>query len=214
MVQHDLRSLDEGCPQATVRHNRGHASVRRHPMAILRMRGRLCPRPCCCCAHHHCHCHPSIDSCSRLPAEVSGGKHDALYTVPGPWHVLCNFSGAVLTHQSVQVGDWGRHGLFNQSLVAQAMGRVAQNLDFVISVGDNFYESGIVAVKDAQFDTSFADVYTAQSLQVTQLHDKSASFHVVSWRQPTESACSVSGSMACRPWKSWYSLFTCTVRYF
>ncbi|KAK9904250.1 hypothetical protein WJX75_007708 [Coccomyxa subellipsoidea] len=64
------------------------------------------------------------------------------------------------------VGDWGRNGLYNQSEVAKAMGRVGHNLDFVISVGDNFYESGLTSVEDTQFDTSFTEVYTAESLQV------------------------------------------------
>jgi hypothetical protein len=93
---------------------------------------------------------------------------------------------AVLSHKAAQIGDWGRHGLFNQSLVAQAMGRVAQDLDFVISVGDNFYESGIVAVTDAQFDTSFSSVYKAESLQVTSCVTNRCLFEYVSWRQPTD----------------------------
>ncbi len=66
----------------------------------------------------------------------------------------------------MKVGDWGRDGLYNQSEVARAMGRVGNNLDFVISVGDNFYESGLTSVEDAQFDTSFTHIYTAESLQV------------------------------------------------
>ena len=64
------------------------------------------------------------------------------------------------------MGDWGRQGLDNQSLVAQAMGRAAGDLDFVISVGDNFYESGLTSVADPQLDTSFTGVYSAESLQV------------------------------------------------
>ena len=67
---------------------------------------------------------------------------------------------------AVQVGDWGRNGHRNQSRVAAAMGRVAGDLDFVLSVGDNFYESGLTSVLDTQFDTSFKDVYTAPNLQV------------------------------------------------
>lgn len=66
----------------------------------------------------------------------------------------------------MKVGDWGRNGLYNQSEVARAMGRTGNNLDFVISVGDNFYESGLTSVEDAQFDTSFTQVYIADSLQV------------------------------------------------
>ncbi|CAL8470778.1 g10320 [Coccomyxa elongata] len=70
------------------------------------------------------------------------------------------------TYRYLVVGDWGRNGLYNQSEVAKAMGRTGNNLDFVISVGDNFYESGLTSVEDAQFDTSFTHIYTAESLQV------------------------------------------------
>ncbi|KAM4119852.1 hypothetical protein ACJW30_03G090900 [Castanea mollissima] len=46
------------------------------------------------------------------------------------------------------VGDWGRKGLYNQSLVATQMGVVGEKLDidFVISTGDNFYEDGLTVL--------------------------------------------------------------------
>lgn len=66
----------------------------------------------------------------------------------------------------MQVGDWGRDGQQNQTLVADAMGRAGQGLEFVISVGDNFYESGLTSVADQQFNTSFRSVYSAANLQV------------------------------------------------
>ncbi|KAG6528462.1 purple acid phosphatase 17-like [Zingiber officinale] len=65
------------------------------------------------------------------------------------------------------VGDWGRNGMFNQSEVATQMGRIGEQLDidFVISTGDNFYEDGLTGVDDKQFEESFTNVYTANSLQ-------------------------------------------------
>ncbi|PUZ41995.1 hypothetical protein GQ55_9G548100 [Panicum hallii var. hallii] len=65
------------------------------------------------------------------------------------------------------VGDWGRGGTHNQSLVAEQMGRVGEKLgiDFVISTGDNFYDNGLKGVDDQAFEESFTDIYTAQSLQ-------------------------------------------------
>ncbi|CAN6295836.1 unnamed protein product [Urochloa humidicola] len=65
------------------------------------------------------------------------------------------------------VGDWGRKGTYNQSRVAEQMGRVGEklNIDFVISTGDNFYEDGLKGVHDKAFEESFTDIYTAQSLQ-------------------------------------------------
>ncbi|KAI4357446.1 hypothetical protein L6164_001394 [Bauhinia variegata] len=65
------------------------------------------------------------------------------------------------------VGDWGRKGEYNQTLVAKQMGIVGKNLDidFVISTGDNFYEDGLKGVDDPAFYESFVDIYTAPSLQ-------------------------------------------------
>ncbi|CAN6290088.1 unnamed protein product [Urochloa humidicola] len=65
------------------------------------------------------------------------------------------------------VGDWGRKGTYNQSRVAEQMGRVGEKLDidFVISTGDNFYDNGLKGVHDQAFEESFTDIYTAQSLQ-------------------------------------------------
>ncbi|KAI9074087.1 hypothetical protein K1719_043932 [Acacia pycnantha] len=64
------------------------------------------------------------------------------------------------------VGDWGRKGSYNQTFVAHQMGIVGEKLDidFVISTGDNFYEDGLTGVDDPAFYDSFANIYTAPSL--------------------------------------------------
>eukprot|EP00891_Asterochloris_glomerata_P006092 jgi/Astpho2/6092/gw1.00084.65.1_t len=66
----------------------------------------------------------------------------------------------------LQVGDWGRDGQLNQTEVAQAMARIADEHapSFIISTGDNFYESGLLSVDDTQFTTSFTDVYNSKTL--------------------------------------------------
>ncbi|KAK9813485.1 hypothetical protein WJX73_001645 [Symbiochloris irregularis] len=66
------------------------------------------------------------------------------------------------------VGDWGRNGQYNQSLVAAAMAQHARKHkpQFIISTGDNFYESGLTSTEDEQFRTSFTDVYNDPGLQV------------------------------------------------
>ncbi|KAF2317586.1 hypothetical protein GH714_024979 [Hevea brasiliensis] len=65
------------------------------------------------------------------------------------------------------LGDWGRRGAFNQSLVALQMGRIGEKLDidFVVSTGDNFYENGLKSEQDHAFQESFTKIYTAKSLQ-------------------------------------------------
>ena len=47
------------------------------------------------------------------------------------------------------------------------MGRIGEELDidFVISVGDNFYDAGLIDVNDKSFEESFTNIYTAKSLQ-------------------------------------------------
>ena len=73
----------------------------------------------------------------------------------------------IIDTSALQVGDWGRDGHYNQSLVAAAMGQLGavQKPRFVISVGDNFYESGLTSTEDSQFATSFTNVYSHPSLQ-------------------------------------------------
>ncbi|CAI5513965.1 unnamed protein product [Closterium sp. Naga37s-1] len=65
-------------------------------------------------------------------------------------------------------GDWGRNGTFNQSLIAQQMGAVGQQMvpQFVVSVGDNFYDEGLTDVNDDEFARSFTNIYTHRTLQV------------------------------------------------
>ncbi|HQT61878.1 MAG TPA: tartrate-resistant acid phosphatase type 5 family protein [Acidiphilium sp.] len=67
----------------------------------------------------------------------------------------------------LSIGDWGRNGAHHQRNVAQAMAdRAASDAPrFILSLGDNFYESGVTSVTDPQWKTSFEDVYHQASLQ-------------------------------------------------
>ena len=69
----------------------------------------------------------------------------------------------------MQIGDWGRQGHWNQSKNADAMAAAAQRTPprFIISVGDNYYPSGLTSVGDANFADSFQHVYHHSELQVT-----------------------------------------------
>ena len=75
--------------------------------------------------------------------------------------------GAQPSLRFVAVGDWGRNGASHQRDVAMRMGEAAKALDarFVVSVGDNFYDTGVKSASDPQWKSSFEDVYTAPSLQ-------------------------------------------------
>jgi tartrate-resistant acid phosphatase type 5 len=65
------------------------------------------------------------------------------------------------------VGDWGT-GSAAQKRVAIEMGKIAESIGvrFVISTGDNFYSAGVKGIDDAQWKTSYEDIYDAPSLMV------------------------------------------------
>ena len=54
------------------------------------------------------------------------------------------------------------------------MGEIGNTLgiNFVISTGDNFYDTGIKDVNDPQFQDSFTKIYTAPRLQVPRYTGK------------------------------------------
>ncbi len=68
----------------------------------------------------------------------------------------------------IAMGDWGRNGNFGQKETADEMGIYAEmnKIDFIMTLGDNFYPTGVKSTEDSHWKTSFEDVYTASSLQV------------------------------------------------
>lgn len=68
----------------------------------------------------------------------------------------------------IAFGDWGRDGKFGQQETADEMGAYAEKnkINFVISLGDNFYPAGVTTSKDRQWKTSFENVYKDEALQV------------------------------------------------
>lgn len=66
------------------------------------------------------------------------------------WQVECDIAPAPLPKTSLtpfsQVGDWGRDGKHNQSLVASAMALKAATFqpDFIVSTGDKCVQGGIL----------------------------------------------------------------------
>ncbi len=65
------------------------------------------------------------------------------------------------------IGDWGRRGKENQQEVANQMGIYGAqiNSSFTISVGDNFYETGVTSTSDSHWKETFENVFTAPVLQ-------------------------------------------------
>lgn len=65
------------------------------------------------------------------------------------------------------IGDWGSKGEKAQVEVAQAMDKIAseRKVDFIATVGDNFYNDGVDSLDDEHFKRSFEDVYNLPHLK-------------------------------------------------
>ncbi|EWM20450.1 purple acid phosphatase [Nannochloropsis gaditana] len=63
------------------------------------------------------------------------------------------------------IGDWGS-GTSNQSAVAATMGAWGKryNPQFIVALGDNFYENGVDSVDDPLWNTRYCSVYTDPAL--------------------------------------------------
>ena len=59
------------------------------------------------------------------------------------------------------LGDWGRKGGLSQAVIADQMIVQAKKLhpNFIITVGDNFYEEGVSSITDSHWDSSFNNIY-------------------------------------------------------
>jgi 3',5'-cyclic AMP phosphodiesterase CpdA len=66
------------------------------------------------------------------------------------------------------IGDWGVKGSEFQKEVAQSLAYEAQrdSSRFIISTGDNFYDSGVENLADEHWNASYESIYTAPSLYV------------------------------------------------
>lgn len=66
------------------------------------------------------------------------------------------------------LGDWGRSGSYYQKSIAYQMRMEAMKnpLDFIFSLGDNFYPAGVSNTSDAGWRESFENVYSFKNLNV------------------------------------------------
>ena len=65
------------------------------------------------------------------------------------------------------IGDYGQttsDAIFPIDQVGEAIR--SWHPDFILTLGDNFYEDGVASVDDPQWKTKFEDVYDAKSLVV------------------------------------------------
>jgi acid phosphatase len=111
----------------------------------------------------------SIAACAtawNMATSVLPGEKEVKNARPAPPFVAESFKDSVAVRFLV-VGDWGTGAAF-QKRVAAAMAAKAESEkpQFILSTGDNIYNSGVSSVDDPQWKTKFEDVYTAQSLEL------------------------------------------------
>eukprot|EP01062_Namystynia_karyoxenos_P043528 TRINITY_DN318_c0_g1_i1.p1 TRINITY_DN318_c0_g1~~TRINITY_DN318_c0_g1_i1.p1 ORF type:complete len:365 (+),score=130.10 TRINITY_DN318_c0_g1_i1:89-1096(+) len=69
-------------------------------------------------------------------------------------------AGSCSAVKFLSIGDWGDSGAKSLN---SAMGNYSP--DFVLAIGDNFYDKGVSGVDDPQFKDKFEDTFTAPELQ-------------------------------------------------
>ena len=83
--------------------------------------------------------------------------------------IILAFISSSLFAQSINfiaIGDWGREGMYLQKETANTMGYYGGNnkTDFVITLGDNIYNTGVTGTDDPKWQTCFEQVYSAPSM--------------------------------------------------
>ncbi len=78
----------------------------------------------------------------------------------------CGDSGSTNPLVFFVLGDWGRRGSPNQLVLAYQMNSWTKKQDpkFIVTVGDNFYDTGVADVNDSHWRESFANVYNGDGL--------------------------------------------------
>lgn len=97
----------------------------------------------------------------------------ALLGAAAAWPVSSSFdalrpaAARALTHNFVVIGDWGRQGHYQQRELGARMGQVAAEFGslYTVSLGDNFYDDGVISVDDPNWALSFEEIYRAPSLR-------------------------------------------------
>jgi tartrate-resistant acid phosphatase type 5 len=90
--------------------------------------------------------------------------------------LLCFWGTTASSQESLSflvLGDWGGDDntsptTAGETCTASGMGKVAKDLNaqFVLALGDNFYDSGITASNTNRFNSTFESVFTSKSLDI------------------------------------------------
>lgn len=102
-------------------------------------------------------CSVVVGSCTQAP-HLTADSVDNKYTIAKNESSI-NF---------LLLGDWGQRGEYYQESVASQMRAEAsaRPIDFILSMGDNFYPAGVATINDADWRESFENVYGFKSLYV------------------------------------------------
>ena len=102
-------------------------------------------------------------------AFVSNASFDKKLTKPTKFKSVLNSKTKNVkdSFNFLLIGDWGWNS-YNQSLTAYEMGVYAwlYSAEFVIALGDNFYNDGVSSIHDSLWNTAFHDIYSSDYLQI------------------------------------------------
>lgn len=109
------------------------------------------------------------------------------------------------THEDGKREDWDLHSLLSMS---RAMNRKAKDTDFVLNLGDNFYQYGIDSVEDERWRSTFEDVFQGPHLHnllwysMLGNHDWRANYvkSAMGTRSQLERTFHKSNKRWCMPW--------------
>jgi acid phosphatase len=95
------------------------------------------------------------------------GVVDPAATRPLPAYTPGELAPGTATLRVIAMGDWGT-GRSSQQVVADAMAQRAREAgaDFVLTLGDNFYSSGVDSVDDSQWEEKFSSIYADPALAI------------------------------------------------
>ena len=65
----------------------------------------------------------------------------------------------------IVIGDFGDKGKYFQKEVASVMELYSKDVDFIFTVGDNFYPSGLSSLEDTHLQKSYLDIYSSLKLK-------------------------------------------------
>ena len=105
-------------------------------------------------------------SLPMLLSSFSPGSKTVANARPTPPFAVESFFDSAAV-RFIVVGDWGTGASFQKRVAAQMCAKAGKEKPgFILSTGDNIYNSGVSSVDDPQWKTKFEDIYSCPELAI------------------------------------------------